>query len=192
MLLTETQNQLLAVLFAAGHPLPTARLADALEKTESETDRAVEDLSVLLREMEFPLQLRRLEQSWQLCSSPVYAELIRRTLELGRAAPLSSAALEVLAIIAYNQPVTKSFVEQIRGVDSSGVVNSLLEKGLLEEAGRLELPGRPIAYRTTAGFLRCFGLESLEQLPAVGEEEELPPEDPEEDGQLDFSMLSEQ
>jgi segregation and condensation protein B len=96
----------------------------------------------------------------------------------------------VLAIVAYNQPVTRAFIEQIRGVDSTGVVTSLIEKELLEEAGRLELPGRPIAYRTSDNFLRCFGLENLDQLPSIDpEEEQSEPEALEEDGQLDFSMI---
>lgn len=84
-----------------------------------------------------------------------------------RSTPLSQSAMEVLAIIAYNQPVTRAFVEQIRGVDSSSAVNSLVVRDLVEEAGRLELPGRPIAYRTTANFLRCFGLQSLDELPDI-------------------------
>jgi len=128
--------------------------------------------------VELPLELRRLDSAYQLCTKPIYAGEIRRALELRRNTPLTPAALEVLAIIAYNQPVTRGFVEQVRGVDSSSVVTSLVEKGLVEEAGRLELPGRPISFRTTPAFLRCFGLDSLADLPDVtGSEEEPPPED---------------
>lgn len=191
MLLTELQNKIVAVLFAAGEPVAAARLQEALEFTPEEMEERLSDLAALLDDQEFPLELRRLEDSYQLCSRPIYGELIRRTLEMGRSAPLSPAALEVLAIVAYNQPVTRSFVEQIRGVDSSGVMSSLTEKGLIEEAGRLELPGRPIAYRTTSAFLRCFGLESLDQLPSVDPEdrEEIPPVE-EDEAQLDFSTLA--
>ena len=192
MLFTETQNQLLAVLFASGDPVEADRLGEAMGFDSAEITRHLAALANLLDGYDFPLQIRRLENSYQLCSRPVYAELIRATLELGRNAPLSPAALEVLAIVAYNQPVTRSFVEQVRGVDSSGVLSSLTDKGLVEEAGRLELPGRPIAYRTTDAFLRCFGLESLGQLPSVeAAPEENPAEDQDDDSeQLDFASLS--
>ena len=97
--------------------------------------------------------------------------------------------MEVLAVVAYNQPVTRAFVEQVRGVDSSGVISSLLEKQLVEEAGRLELPGRPIAYQTTDVFLRSFGLESLEDLPVLPQEPEEPPDDGQLEGQMGFDQL---
>ena len=103
-----------------------------------------------------------------------YAAVMREALEVKNNTPLSQAALEVLAIIAYNQPVTKSFVEQIRGVDSSSVVNSLVAKGLVQEMGRLEIPGRPISYGTTEHFLRCFGMQSIETLPKIPQPQEQP------------------
>ena len=182
MQLSETQNKLLAILFAAGEPLDAGRLGEAIGLAPEEIHTYSAGLSAWLEEGELPLELRRLEDSYQLCTRAVYAGEIRRALELRRNTPLTPAALEVLAIIAYNQPVTRGFVEQVRGVDSSSVVASLVEKGLVEEAGRLELPGRPISYRTTAAFLRCFDLGSLEELPDVTGEEELPPE--EDDDQL--------
>jgi segregation and condensation protein B len=188
--LSETQNKLFAIFFAAGEPLEASRAAEALDLTEGEVHTYAAGISAWLEEAEFPLELRRLEDAYQLCTRPVYAGEIRRALELRRNTPLSAAALEVLAIIAYNQPVTRGFVEQVRGVDSSSVVTSLVEKGLVEEAGRLELPGRPISYRTTAAFLRCFGLESLDGLPDVNGEEEAPTQ--EEDDQLSFGELAEQ
>ena len=120
------------------------------------------------------LLLVELEDSFQLCTKPEYASVVKQTMELRRNTPLSNAAMEVLAIIAYNQPVTRAFVEQVRGVDSSQTVLNLVEKGLVEEAGRLDIPGRPISYRTTQGFLRNFGMKSLEELPPL----------PDEDGQL--------
>ncbi|MEI3578906.1 MAG: SMC-Scp complex subunit ScpB [Acutalibacteraceae bacterium] len=114
-----------------------------------------------------PFELLELEENVQLATAEEYGELIRSVLSQKRSTPLSQSAMEVLAIIAYNQPVTRAFVEQIRGVDSSSAVNSLVVRDLVEEAGRLELPGRPIAYRTTANFLRCFGLQSLDELPDI-------------------------
>jgi segregation and condensation protein B len=105
-----------------------------------------------------------------MTSSKDYAAQVRSALDLRRNQPLSQAALEVLAIIAYNQPVTKAFMEQIRGVDCSGVVATLCEKELIEESGRLDLPGRPIAYKTSLNFMRAFGLSSLEELPALPKE----------------------
>ena len=182
MQLSETQNKLFAILFAAGEPLEAARLGEALGLGREEVGTYAAGISAWLQEAELPLELRRLEDSYQLCTLPAYAGEIRRALELRRNTPLTPAALEVLAIIAYYQPVTRGFVEQVRGVDSSSVVTSLVEKGLVEEAGRLELPGRPISYRTTPAFLRCFGLGSLGELPDVSGEGEEPP--PEEDGQM--------
>ena len=182
MQLSETQRKIFAILFAAGEPLEGARLGEAIGLGEEEVRDYAAGISAWLEDVEFPLELRRLDTAYQLCTRPVYAGEIRRALELRRNTPLTPAALEVLAIIAYNQPVTRGFVEQVRGVDSSSVVTSLVEKGLVEEAGRLELPGRPIAYRTTPVFLRCFGLESLDHLPDVTGSGEDPP--PEEDGQM--------
>lgn len=193
MIFTHLQNQMLAVLFAAGEPVEADRLADALSCPPEEMEAHLGDLMALLDQLEMPFLLKKLEHRYQLCSRPTYGELIRRTLELGRNAPLSPAALEVLAIVAYNQPVTRAFVEQVRGVDSSGVVTSLAEKGLIEEAGRLDLPGRPIAYRTTPVFLRTFNLEDLTQLPPVdpADRDAPPPTAEEEETQLEFGSLAE-
>ncbi|MBQ7784510.1 MAG: SMC-Scp complex subunit ScpB, partial [Oscillospiraceae bacterium] len=117
--------------------------------------------------------------SYQLTVKAEYINYVRAAMETKKASPLSPAAMEVLAIIAYNQPVTKGFVEHVRGIDSSSVVNSLVEKNLLEEAGRLDVPGKPIAYRTTPTFLRCFQLSSIENLPSVSET----------DGQVSFDEI---
>ena len=110
------------------------------------------------------VRIVKLEDSYQMCSNPAYAEEGRQALDLRRNTPLSQAAMEVLAIVAYNQPVTKAFVEQIRGVDCSGVLGSLTAKGLIEERGRLELPGRPLLYGTTSDFLRWLNISSLSEL----------------------------
>ena len=156
-----------AVLFAAGEPMETDRLAEALGMTPAEVESAAQTLTVSLEAQRSGLQLLQLGSSWQLTTRADFAEQIRAALEVKRNTPLSNAAMETLTIIAYNQPVTKGFVERVRGVDSSSVVNTLVERGLLEEAGRIEVPGRPVTYRTTAHFLRTFGLQSLSDLPAL-------------------------
>lgn len=170
--LTERQKEMFAVLFAAGEPMEITRLAEALDIRTVEIEDCAECIAAELTATGLPLELRRLESSYQLCTATTYAPVIRKALEIKRNIPLSAAAMEVLAIIAYNQPVSRSFLEQVRGVDSSSVVTSLVEKGLIEEAGRMDLPGRPIAYRTTSNFLRCFGLAGLDQLPEIEEDQE--------------------
>lgn len=188
MNLTDTQKKIFAILFAAGEPLETDRLAEALAVSHAEAAEQCTLLQQALAGGEMPLELRRLENSWQLCTLTGYDTVIRTALELRSNTPLSNAAMEVLAVVAYNQPVTRGFIEQVRGVDSSSVVASLEEKGLIEEAGRMELPGRPIAFRTTAAFLRCFGLSDLSELPDLQ-----PPEDTEDadaEEQLGFDDLA--
>ena len=118
------------------------------------------------------LCLLHLNTHWQLATKADFAECVRRVMDTRRSAPLGPAAMETLTVIAYNQPVSRAFIEQVRGVDSSSSVSSLLEKGLIEEAGRLDLPGRPVAFRTTDVFLRCFGLSSLDDLPPIHSETE--------------------
>lgn len=166
-----------AVLFAAGEPMEADRLAEALGCTADEVHERAAALSAHLDESGSGLQILQLGESYQLTTREQHAEVIRAALEVKRNTPLSNAAMETLTIIAYNQPVTKGFVERVRGVDSSSVVNTLVERGLLEEAGRIEVPGRPVTYRTTAQFLRCFGLQSLEELPPLPESAEPQPFD---------------
>ena len=156
-----------AVLFAGGEPIEISRLAQALEMDEDTVNRLAALLGEYYDKNGSALQLIRLDGAYQLSTRAEYAEPIRRALEIKRNTPLSNAAMEVLTIIAYNQPVTKGFVERVRGVDSSSTVNTLVERGLLEEAGRIEVPGRPVTYRTTAQFLRCFGLQSIADLPPL-------------------------
>lgn len=171
------ERRIEAILFASGAPVPCERLAAALGMSKAAVYQQVQLLAEQYGREGSALQILRLEDSFQLATLPQYAPDIRAALVITRNIPLSQAALEVLAVISYNQPVTKAFVEQIRGMDCSAVLNSLVEKRLVEEAGRLELPGRPISYRTTDVFLRCFGLENLEQLPPVpGRDTELPGE----------------
>ncbi len=162
-----------AILFAGGEPVDQKTIAMSMEMDEEAAVAVLESLKEKYDKFESSVEIKRFDNQWQLCTKKDYEQYIRNAFEIKRNAPLSQAALEVLAIIAYNQPVTKAFAEQVRGVDCSGVVSNLVDKGLIEEAGRLELPGRPIAYKTTPLFLRSFGMESLEELPPIADEAEL-------------------
>lgn len=160
-----------AVLFSSGEPMSIERLSQVLEIQPEKIEKLMDELSLRLDEQKGGLCLLRLENTYQLATRPQYAEYIKKAFDIRRKTPLSPAALEVLAVIAYNQPVTKSFIEQVRGVDCSGVVSTLVEKGLVEERGRLELPGKPLLYGTTKNFLRCFGLTDLSDLPPLPKSE---------------------
>ena len=160
-----------AMLFAAGEPVEADKMAQVLALKSEEVIKIVSALQNEYLSRESGLRILKLGDCYQMCSGKEYIEDIRALLELKKNTPLSQAALEVLAIVAYNQPVTKAFIEQVRGVDCSGVLRSLSEKVLIEEKGRLDLPGRPLLYGTTENFLRCFGLESLEDLPELPEKE---------------------
>ena len=155
------------ILFASGEPVHIDRICLA-----AELDRPTAEL-VLQKLMDYysferrGMRLLRLEDSWQLCSAPEYADVIRRAFEIRKPAKLSQPALEVLTIIAYYQPTTRAYVDQIRGVDSSYTGGLLLDRHLIEECGRLQVPGRPRLYRTTKAFLRAFHLNSLEDLPEM-------------------------
>ena len=158
-----------AILFASGEPVEASRIAEALEVETETVEGALWELSRALDERESGICLLRLGSKYQLVSRKEYAQEIRNVLDIKKNIPLSPAAFEVLAIVAYNQPVTKAYVEQIRGVDCSGVISTLCQRGLLEERGRLDLPGRPLLYGTTPNFLRCFCLSSLSDLPELPE-----------------------
>ena len=166
------QAALEAILFASGDPVPVSRLAQALELDEETTARIAADWAQDVNTRAGGMTALKLEDSWQLCSSKAYAGYVRKAMDLRRNVPLSQAAMEVLSIIAYNQPVTRPFVEQVRGVDCSAVMQGLQQKGLIEEQGRMDLPGRPLLYGTTENFLRCFGLSSLEQLPPLPQKQD--------------------
>ncbi len=156
-----------AVLFAMGEPIEIERLCVALGLDEIVVSEALSMLMEKYDSDEYGICLLKLENKYQICTKQKYADSIRSVIEVKKNAPLSQAAFEVLAIIAYNQPVTKAFIEQIRGVDCSGVISSLCQKSLIEEKGRLDLPGRPLIYGTTAEFLRCFCISSLDELPPL-------------------------
>ncbi|WP_295152443.1 SMC-Scp complex subunit ScpB [uncultured Ruminococcus sp.] len=169
MEIQELADTLEAVLFASGEAVEGKRLCQALDTDITSLESAAALLDEKYAENS-GITLLRLDSAYQLATKEAYAPHIKAVLEIKRNSALSPAAMEALTIVAYNQPVTKAFVESVRGVDSSGVVNSLVEKGLLCEAGRLDLPGRPIAYTTTENFLRAFRLSSLKDLPPLPEQ----------------------
>lgn len=172
MNLNEKLSILEAVLFACGEPVEIKKLAKVCSVSKDTAIDLIKILNDRYDSNKSALQVMKLDDCCQLCTREEYAEYIRSVMESKRSTPLSNAALEVLTIVAYNQPVTKSFVENIRGVDSSSIINSLVEKELLIEAGRLDVPGKPVLFKTTNNFLRCFGLNSLEDLPPLHEDQE--------------------
>lgn len=157
-----------AVLFASGSPVPTERMMEILGVSLKDLDEIIKMLDKKYKKPESGISLIMINDAYQLCTKTGAAEYVKKALEMRKTPPLSKASLEVLAIIAYNQPVTRSFIEQVRGTDSSYIVNSLLEKGLIYEADRLDAPGRPMLLATTDNFLRCFGITSIDDLPDPG------------------------
>ena len=178
----ELLGALEAILFACGEPIGADKLSEALEISEEAVFQALVTLQKKFNTAQSGIHLIRLENSFQFTSNPEYITPVRTALDLRRNAPLSQAAMEVRAVIAYNQPVTKSFVEQVRGVDCSGVIGSLVQKGLVEERGRLELPGRPLLYGTTEAFLRMLNISTLAELPPLPKDESEKTENAEEAG----------
>ena len=156
-----------AILFASGEPLEIYRLSEASGVDVGTLPSLIKLLNDRYDDVGSGLAIKKLDSSYQMCTREEFAPQIKAALETKKSTPLSNAAMEALTIIAYNQPVSKGFVENVRGVDSSSVVNNLVEKGLVEEAGRLDVPGKPIVYRTTAVFLRSFGLSSVADLPPL-------------------------
>lgn len=163
----ELTPQLEAVLFASGDPVPVARLSLVFGVPEEDILVTARKLADYYEKNSRGIRLLKLGDSLQLCSAPEHAKLIARVIEHRAAPKLSPGALEALAIIAYFQPVTRAYVEQVRGVDSSYTVSSLVAKGLIEPAGRLDAPGRPTLYRTTEAFMRVMGISSLDELPTL-------------------------
>lgn len=163
----ELQRAIEAILFAAGERVEVSRLSMALEVDADEITAAVDSLADELAFNRRGIRILRLEDGYQMVSSGEMADYITKALETRKPPRLSASQLETLTIIAYYQPATKAMVEQIRGVDSSYSITALLNKKLIEDAGRLNVPGRPIQYRTTPDFLRTFALNSLEELPEI-------------------------
>lgn len=170
MIDTTVKKAVEALIFASGEPAPIDRICGTLEITADEAEAAV--LAINAERADSAVYIVKLDDCYQMTTRTEHAAAIRRFLDITRNAPLSSAAFEVLAVVAYNQPVTRAFVEQVRGVDCSGVMSTLMEKGLIEERGRLELPGRPLLYGTTKNFLRCFGMSDLGELPPLPEKDD--------------------
>ena len=166
-----------AILYAAGYPVKYAKIAEVLGLDERNTRTIIEHMSEEFNsdKSKRGIHLLTFEDTCQFCTKEQYAPYIREALGIRRGGNLSASSMEVLAVIAYNQPVTRSFVDQVRGVDSSYAFNSLIDKGLIEACGRLDAPGRPMLYVTTEKFLRVFGLQSLSELPAT--ETMLPPKE---------------
>ena len=169
MKVDEMQAAVEAILFASGDPIEYEKIAEALEIEPDYALNLLMNLGAQLDERGSGICLVRMDNRFQLCTRSEYSDKVRAVLEIKKNSPLSNAAFEVLAVVAYNQPVTKSFVEQVRGVDCSGVMATLCQKGLIEEKGRLDLPGRPLLYGTTPEFLKCFSVTSLDELPELPE-----------------------
>lgn len=163
----QTISAIEAVLFASGDPISIDRLSQTFEIKPEVVENYIKELEKKYENCESGFYVVRLDNTYQLVTREEYAPYIKKAFDIKRRTPLSPAAFEVLAVIAYNQPVTRSFIEQVRGVDCSGVVSTLIEKGLIEERGRLELPGRPLLYGTTKTFLRSFSLGDLGDLPPL-------------------------
>lgn len=155
------------ILFASGEPVGIDRICVALDLDKPTAELVLQRLQDYYSYERRGVRLLRMEDSYQLCSAPEYGDQIRKAFEIRKPAKLSQPALEVLTIIAYYQPTTRAYVDQIRGVDSSYTVGLLLDRHLIEECGRLQVPGRPRLYRTTQSFLRAFHLNSLEDLPQM-------------------------
>ena len=179
--LKEIESAVEAILFASGEPISLERLANAVGVDQPTAKQIVTRLADYYSYERRGMRVLTIDDCYQLASAPDYAVPVRRAMETRRPPQLSQAALESLAVIAYFQPTTKAYVEQIRGVDSSYTIGLLNDRGLIEECGRMAVPGRPILYRTTQAFLRSFGLQTLEDLPPM-------PDATPEDGQITLDM----
>ena len=167
MEMREIESAVEGILFASGEPVQAERICVALDMDRPTVEQVLQKLMDYYAYERRGIRLLHIEDSWQLCSAPDYADIIRRAFEIRKPAKLSQPALEVLTIIAYYQPTTRAYVDQIRGVDSSYTMGLLQERKLIEECGRLQVPGRPHLYRTTKQFLRAFHLTSLDDLPEM-------------------------
>ncbi len=167
----EIKRTIEAILFAAGHPISYDKLADVLNKTPVQVRKIVREYAEEYNSIDSPVPrgvlLLTFDDSCQLCTMEQYGQYIREALGIRRGGNLSASSIEVLAIVAYNEPVTRAYIDTVRGVDSNYSVNTLCEKHLIEPCGRLDAPGRPMLYRTTEDFLRVFGLNSLDELPEI-------------------------
>ena len=158
-----------AILYAAGYPVKYTKIAEVLGLDLRNTKTLIEHMAERYNDdkSKHGIALLCFDDTCQFCTKEAYAPYIREALGIRRGGNLSASSMEVLAVVAYNQPVTRTFVDQVRGVDSSYAMNSLIDKALIEACGRLDAPGRPMLYVTTEKFLRVFGLQSLSELPAT-------------------------
>lgn len=161
------KSALEAILFAAGEPVPAARISLILEQDEETVWDAARELSEQYEKEGRGIRILKLDKALQMCSAPEYAAVIGKTLEQRKPPMLSQPALETLAVVAYFQPVTRAYIDQVRGVDSSYTVGVLIDRGLIERCGKLDVPGRPSLLRTTDVFLRTMGISELSQLPTL-------------------------
>ncbi len=185
MNVNEMQAAAEAMLFACGEPVEIDRIAEILEIDAENAESLVLNIAAKYDDSNSGIKIVKMDKKYQICTRKEYAEQVRDILDMKKNAPLSQAAFEVLAVVAYNQPITKAYIEQVRGVDCSGVISTLCQKGLIEEVGRLELPGRPLIYGTTAEFLKCFCINSLDDLPDIPELNEKPIEEQEAEVELE-------
>ncbi len=174
MNIKEIRAAIEAILFSSGEPISLDRFNQVFDVDKRTIRNILEDLIKKFNAEDSGIRILKYDNEYQMCSSYECGDYVRKAMDIRRSTPLSDAAMEVLAIIAYNQPVTKAFVEQIRGVDCAGVISSLVNKKLIEEKGRLELPGRPLLYGTSTTFLNCFKINSINELPAIKRENEIP------------------
>ena len=165
--LHELESAIEAILFASGEPVQIERICVALDLDRETAEQILRTLEDHYSYERRGVRLVRMDDSYQLCSAPDYGDVVRKAFEIRKSAKLSQPALEVLTIVAYYEPTTRAFVDQIRGVDSSYTMGLLLERGLIEECGRLQVPGRPHQYQTTKEFLRVFHLKSRDELPEM-------------------------
>ena len=167
----EAKAAIEAILFASGEPIEIDKISSSLEMDRKTVDKLINEIKDKFDSLDSGICVIKLSNKYQMCAKSKYSNYVRNILDLHKHTPLTQAAMEVLAIIAYNQPVTKSFIEQIRGVDCSRIINNLSVKNLIEEKGRLELPGRPLLYGTTLNFLKCFEISSIDELPPLNSQD---------------------
>ena len=175
MQIANIESAIEAILYAAGYPVKYTKLSEVLGLEVKDVKTMVEHMAIQYNKEDSirGINLLMFEETCQFCTKEQYAPYIREALGIKRGGNLSASSLEVLAVVAYNQPVTRAYVDTVRGVDSSYAMNSLIDKGLIEASGRLDAPGRPMIYSTTEKFLRVFGINSLEDLPKTESLEEI-------------------
>jgi segregation and condensation protein B len=175
----EKLSRIEAVLFAYGEPLEAKKLSQATEVPPKELPILINKLNDRYTDCQSALKVVALGECYQIVTKKQFAPYVKKAMDVNRSNVLTPSAMEVLTIIAYNQPVTRSFVESVRGIDSSGIIGKLVERDLIMEGERLSIPGRPIAYVTTPNFLRCFGLNDISELPPLPHHKVRQPDEPE-------------